>query len=118
MANQLISHIEIPSTDFDLSTKFYSHLFGWDLKPFGSGYSLYNTQKGLTVGLRKVEKVNSGDTTIFHVNVEDIEATLDKINFAGGAIERGKTVIPVYGWYALVKDPCGNVLGLYQSHIV
>ncbi|HRI47221.1 MAG: VOC family protein [Ignavibacteriaceae bacterium] len=116
MVNQLIAHVEIPSSDFEASTKFYSTLFGWELKPFGNGYSLYNSHQGLTVGLRKVEKVISGDTTIFHVRVEDIDATLDKISLAGGKIEREKTVIPVFGWYALIKDSVGNILGLYQSH--
>ena len=71
MGTSLIAHIEIPTSNLDNSTEFYSKLFGWEFKPFGTGYLLYNTRKGITIGLRKVEKVNSGDTTIFHVSVEN-----------------------------------------------
>lgn len=116
MANQFIAHVEIPSTNLDTSKEFYKKVFDWDLKDFGKGYLLFNTHQGITIGLRKVEKVNSGDTTIFHVHVEDIEATLDKVKTAGGKVFREKTVIPVFGWFALLQDNVGNILGLYQSH--
>jgi predicted enzyme related to lactoylglutathione lyase len=66
--------------------------------------------------MRKVDKVYAGDTTIFHVHVDNIEAALDEIISAGGKLFREKTVIPVYGWYALFNDSEGNILGLFQSH--
>ncbi|MFA6596820.1 MAG: VOC family protein [Ignavibacteriaceae bacterium] len=116
MTNQFIAHVEIPSTDLNASKEFYKKVFDWDLNDFGKGYLLFNTRQGITIGMRKVEKVNSGDTTVFHVHVDDIEAILDKVKAAGGQVFREKTVIPVYGWYALLKDNLGNILGLFQSH--
>ena len=91
-------------------------LFDWDFKPFGKGYLLYNTHQGITVGLRKVENVRSGDTTTFHINVKDIDTLLEKAKEAGGQIFRGKTVIPAMGYYALIRDPDGNIIGLYQKN--
>lgn len=116
MANQIIGHIEIPASDLERASVFYNNVFDWDLKAFGKGYLLHNTKAGMTVGVRKVEKVNSGDTTIFHINVSDIEQIVEKVKSFGGRIAREKTVIPVYGWYALINDTEGNVLGLYQAH--
>ena len=116
MANQFIAHVEIPSTNLEASKEFYKKVFDWDLNDFGKGYLLFNTRQGITVGLRKVAKVNSGDTTVFHVNVNDIEGVLDKVKSAGGKVFREKTVIPVFGWFALLNDNEGNILGLYQSH--
>lgn len=116
MAHQFIAHVEIPSTDLEASKEFYKKVFDWDLKDFGNGYLLYNSHKGITIGLRKVKKVNSGDSTIFHVSVTDIEDVLDKVKTAGGKVFREKTVIPVFGWFALLNDNEGNILGLYQSH--
>jgi len=116
MAHQFIAHVEIPSTNLEASKDFYEKVFAWELKDFGNGYLLFNTHEGITIGLRKVKKVNSGDTTIFHIHVKDIEGTLDKVVSAGGKIFREKTVIPVFGWYALLNDNEGNVLGLFQSH--
>ncbi len=116
MLSPLIAHIEIPSTDLDKSKEFYKNLFGWEFKPFGTGYYLFNNHKGIMVGLRQVEKIVVGDTTRFHVLVEDIDAILKKAAELGGKTERVKTVIPVMGWYALLSDNIGNVIGLYQKN--
>lgn len=116
MADSLISHIEIPVTDLEKSTKFFNNIFGWDFKPFGNGYLLCNNHKGIMAGIRKVEKVSTGDTTVFHVNVDNIENILEKVNSNGGSTKRGKTVIPAIGWYALLTDPDGNTIGLYQKN--
>ena len=116
MADQLIAHIEIPSSNLDETKRFLNKVFGWEFKPFGNGYMLFNNHKGIMVGIRKVEKVNSGDTTVFHINVQNIDETLNAAKSSGGSIFKEKTVIPAMGWYALIKDPQGNIIGLYQKH--
>jgi predicted enzyme related to lactoylglutathione lyase len=68
------------------------------------------------VGIRQVEKVATGDTTVFHVNVDDIDNILANANSGGGATKRAKTVIPAMGWYALITDLDGNTIGLYQKN--
>jgi uncharacterized protein len=115
MLNPLISHIEIPSTDLDRSKDFYNKIFGWEFKSFGTGYLLFNNHKGIMAGLRKTDKVVKGDSTVFHVTVESIDDILKKASEAGGSTKRGKTVIPAMGWYALIYDPDGNSIGLYQK---
>lgn len=115
MANNLIAHVEIPSKDLDKTKEFFQNLFGWEFKAFGNGYSLYNTHKGFTVGLRKVDNVKEGDCTIFHVRVDDINAILNKANKLGGKTFRGKTTIPAFGYYALINDINGNTIGLFQG---
>ncbi|MGD8306244.1 MAG: VOC family protein [Ignavibacteria bacterium] len=116
MADLLITHVEIPVTDLEKSGKFYNDVFGWNFKPFGHGYLLYNNHKGIMVGMRKVEDVSTGDTTVFHLNVNDIESTLTDVEKHGGTTKREKTVIPAMGWYALLTDPDGNTIGLYQKN--
>ena len=116
MADNLIAHVEIPSSNLDQTKDFFSKVFGWEFKPFGNGYMLFNNHKGIMVGIRQVEKVNSGDTTVFHVNVANIEEALNAAKANGGSIFKEKTVIPAMGWYALIKDPQGNIVGLYQRN--
>ena len=116
MASDLIAHIEIPSKDTDKSAEFYSKLFGWEFRPFGRGYQLYNTHKGFTVGLRKSDNISSGDTTIFHIRVAGIENYLDRAKKLGGDTYREKTIIPAMGHYALIKDIDGNIIGLFQGN--
>ncbi len=116
MASDLLAHAEIPSANLDKSKDFFAKLFGWEFKPFGNGYLLYNTHKGFTIGLKKVSKVAKGDTTIFHIRVGKVEDYLKKTKELGGKIFRDKTIIPAMGAYALIKDPDGNIIGLYQGN--
>lgn len=116
MANPLISHVEIPCTDLEKSKIFLNKVFGWEFKPFGKDYLLFNNHKGIMVGLRKVNKVAKGDSTVFHVLVESIDDIFDKTKKNGGAIDREKTVIPAMGWYGLITDIDGNTLGLYEKN--
>ncbi len=116
MPNPLISHIEIPSTDLNRSSEFFNKVFGWDFKAFGNGYLLYNNHQGIMAGLRKVESVAKGNTTVFHVTVDQIDQVLEKAKTAGGHIVVGKTTIPAMGWYAVISDPEGSSIGLYQKN--
>jgi len=115
MPNPLISHIEIPTTDLNRSSEFYKNVLGWDFKPFGNGYLLYNNHQGIMAGLRKVDSVVKGDTTVFHVTVDHLDQVLEKTKTAGGHIKTGKTTIPAMGWYAVIFDIDGNSIGLYQK---
>ena len=115
MAQPIIAHIEIPSTDLERSKDFMKKVFDWDFKPFGNGYLLFNNHQGIMAGLRKVDKVDSGETTVFHINVEEIDASLHNAKSNGGKVKRERTTIPAMGWYALISDPDGNTIGLYQK---
>ena len=110
MSVNLIAHVEIPSTNLNTTTDFFEKVFDWEFKPFGKGYLLYNTHNQLTVGLRKVDSVSNGDTTTFHIRIDNIDKILEKAEKEGGSILRGKTVIPAMGYYALIKDPDGNTI--------
>ena len=116
MPNLLISHVEIPSTDLNRSSEFFKQVLNWDFKPFGNGYLLYNNHQGIMAGLRKVDAVANGNTTVFHVTVDHLEAVLEKTKSAGGHIKVGKTTIPAIGWYAVISDLDGNSIGLYQKN--
>jgi predicted enzyme related to lactoylglutathione lyase len=111
-----ISHVEIPCTDLNKAKGFFNKLFGWEFKPFGNGYLLYNSHSGLTIGLRKVDSVKEGDSTIFHIKVDDIDSVLMNAEKAGGEIFRKRTIIPAMGYYGLIKDVTGNVIGLFQKN--
>ncbi len=115
MADHLIAHCEIPVTDLEKSKNFYSKVLGWDFKPFGKGYLLFNNHKGIMVGLRLVDAIVKGDSTVFHVNIPDIDSILKRVKDNGGAVVRTKTIIPAMGWYALFNDLDGNTVGLYQK---
>lgn len=111
----VIAHVELPSTDVQKTAQFLEDVFGYNYKPFGNGYMLCNTQEGMTLGIRKADNIKGGDTPTFHFLVEDIEETLSKAKKAGGKVFKEKSIIPVYGYYALINDPDGNIIGLFQK---
>lgn len=116
MASDFIAHVEIPTTNLEKSAEFYKSLFNWEFKPFGNGYLLFNTHKAFTIGLRKVDNVLKGDSTIFHVRVDNINAVITAATKLGAHVNRGKTTIPAMGYYALISDLDGNTIGLYQGN--
>ncbi len=117
MASDLIAHVEIPTKDLDKSKEFFHKLFSWEFKSFGNGYLLFNTHKGFTVGLKNVKEIASGESTIFHIKVDDISSMLKTTVELGGKVFREKTTIPAMGYYALIKDIDGNTIGLYQKNV-
>jgi predicted enzyme related to lactoylglutathione lyase len=116
MSGHLIAHVEIPATDLDRESLFLKKVFGWEFKEFGKGYLLFNNKKGIMVGLRKVESVTGGDTTVFHINISNIDDVIKNVKENGGKVKREKTIIPAMGWYALITDPDGSTIGLYQKN--
>ena len=108
MADLLIAHIEIPSSNLDQTKDFLQKVFGWEFKPFGNGYMLFNNHKGIMVGLRKVEKVNSGDTTVFHINVDNIDNHLKKVKENGGSIFKRKSCNSRHGMVCTFERSAGK----------
>jgi len=112
-----IVHIEISTTDLAKAQKFYSQLFNWKITAWGgsSNYLMFETGKEPGGGIQKVDKVRPGDGVLIYVLVEDIEKTLDKAKELGGKITKGNTEIPNVGWFALLTDLDGNIIGVFKA---
>ena len=50
-----------------------------------------------------------------YVNVDSIDATVDKVRSLGGTVLQPKTEVPDMGWYSVITDPTGAILGLWQT---
>ena len=51
-----------------------------------------------------------------YVEVDSIDETLAKATTSGGTVLRGKEQISASSWWAVLADPDGNHIGLYESH--
>ncbi len=116
MANP-ICHMEIPSTDLSESKRFYETVFGWQvtIEPDGS-YAMFSPgEDELGGGFDPSISVSEGGV-VAYIKVENIPAALASIAEHGGSIVKEKTQIsPEYGFYALFKDCCGNLIGLWSK---
>lgn len=112
-----IIHVEIAAKDFAVADKFYAEVFGWTIEVDDKfNYHQFKTEGGPGGGFVPADgkNYNVGDI-VPYLATDDIDATLQKVNAAGGKTLMPKTEIPGEGWFALFADPTGNRLGLFAS---
>ncbi len=111
-----ICHVEIPCTDFEKVKKFYSDVFGWETQIIPEmDYAMFKGKDGPGGGFSKQLKV-SETGILFYIEVEDIEATLKKIDASGGTTITGKTQIsPEIGYFAIFTDSENNIIALWAK---
>jgi len=112
----VICHLEIPTTDTKKSGEFYKKLFGWKIDyGWGPDYAMFITGEAGLIGggLDRKDKITPGNIIIY-VQVEDINAMLEKAEKLGGKKVKEKTEITGVGWFGLFTDLDGNTIGLFK----
>ncbi|GGC43863.1 glyoxalase [Parapedobacter defluvii] len=119
----LISIVEIPTTDFARAVGFYQTI----LKVSIEVVEMDGTQMGVLPGDDETVHVvlvkgddykPTTDGAVVYLNAgNDLQPMLDKVEENGGQIIQPKTEIsPEMGWFALFVDTEGNKLGLHSTH--
>jgi predicted enzyme related to lactoylglutathione lyase len=120
-----VVHFEIPYDNLKRAKKFYGEIFGWELDPVPeTEYIMAKTtdvdermtpkERGaINGGLMKREE--NAESTIVVVNVPNIGEYIDKIVAAGGQVVMAEMPYSNIGLYARVRDPEGNIIGLFQD---
>jgi len=115
MAINKICHIEWMVTDLEKARVFYTGLFGWKFAAWSDTYHVFSDDEGFTIALDASERVISGNSPRVYIEVESIDLILKKSEDLGGIITARRTEIPDIGWYAILLDPDGNSVGLYEA---
>ncbi|WP_062077508.1 VOC family protein [Demequina globuliformis] len=111
-----ITHIDIPVADLGAATEFYEALFGWTITapPGFAGYPMWQAPNEVSGG--GLAPRSEGFTQPrSYVEVDSIDDTLAQIQERGGTIVRGKEEITATSWWAVFRDPDGNIMGLYEG---
>jgi uncharacterized protein len=113
-----VVHFEIPVNDADRARTFYESVFGWQLAGWGEGgYWLATTgpdeERGIDGAL--IDRSDIHAAPVLVIGVESLEDSLAKAADAGADVLLGKQAIPSIGYSAYVRDPDGNVVGLFES---
>lgn len=119
-----IVHFEIPADDLARAQKFYKGVFGWqvDDMPEMNYAILRTTEVGEDMMPKEKGRINGGmakrskDLAVptVTISVKDIDATLKKLEKAGGKTLKGKQPVGDMGFVAYFKDSEGNVIGLWE----
>jgi uncharacterized protein len=120
-----VVHFEVPFDDGDRARSFYKEAFGWQVMEMPDmGYTIVMTgpsddngptEAGFINGgmLPRSEAVHPGPIVV--LDVEDIDATLEKIGRLGGSTVSAKAPVGDMGFAAYFTDPEGNVMGLWET---
>ena len=120
-----VVHFEIPFDDGERARSFYEEAFGWQLQEMpGMDYTLVLTGPSGDEGPTEPGFINGGMLTrstaaapgpVVVVDVESIDAALERVTELGGATVLGKQPVGDMGFAAYVRDPEGNVVGLWET---
>ena len=120
--NNLISIVEIPTTDFSRAVEFYQTILGLSIEQVDMDGTKMGVlpSEGETVNVVLVKGHDYKPTTdgaVVYINAgKNLQPTLDKIETSGGKVIVPKTEIsPEMGYFALFMDTEGNKLGLHSK---
>src|SRR5512141_288965 len=119
-----VVHFEIPFEDQDRASTFYADAFGWTMNPLPEmRYVLATTGPSDQGPPSEPGFINGGllerglpvGGPVITVDVEDIDATLEKVEELGGTTVSAKQAVGEMGFSAYFKDSEGNLMGLWQN---
>jgi len=105
------------SSDPAQAKEFYGKLFGWGTEVFGPGeidYQMISVDEKTHGGFSKAMEGAPPPHWLGHVQVENLDESVERATSAGGKLLAGPFDMEDVGRMAIVADPQGAFLGLYQ----
>ena len=114
-------HVELNSPDPEKTKAFYAKLFQWQLEDMPNptvpdhSYTVIKVGEGTGGGIMK--QVPHGPAGwVPYVLVDDLRVATDKAKTLGGKVMKDITEVPDMGWFSIIQDPTGMVLGLWKAN--
>lgn len=118
MANPFV-HVELATTDLGKAKSFYRSLFDWHLNDMdmggGHNYTIVEVGEGTGGGMMQHPMPGAPSAWLAYVNVDDIKTATEKAASLGAKVFREATEVPNAGWFSIIVDPTGAMLGLWQA---
>jgi predicted enzyme related to lactoylglutathione lyase len=110
-----LSYLEIPAVDARRSAAFYEKVVGWILRDHDTDDPRFSDATGHLIGRWVTGCAISREPGLLpYIYVDDIDRAMERVAAHGGEI-----VKPPYPegnlWVATIRDPAGNVIGLWQQ---
>ena len=106
------------SPDPKQAEDFYTQLFGWGTEVFKPGevdYAMISSGGQSHGGFGKAMEGAPPPHWLSHIAVENLEETIEKVQRAGGRLAAGPFEMSEVGRMAVIADPQGAYVSLYQS---
>lgn len=110
-----LSYLEIPAIDARKSAAFYENVLDWNLREKDTDDPRFEDSTGHLIGRWVTGRLISRDPGLLpYVYVNHIDDAVQR-----AAAQGGEVVKPPYSegnlWVATVRDPAGNIIGLWQQ---
>jgi predicted enzyme related to lactoylglutathione lyase len=127
MRKNNVAHFEIYANDPKKLGRFYTDLFDWSLDPVPDmDYTLVKTVEtdakgaasqagGINGGLMKRPKGYDTHAWLSYVNVESLDATIERAQKLGARVMKQRQAVPNMGWFAMLVDIEGNPFAIWQA---
>jgi predicted enzyme related to lactoylglutathione lyase len=107
----------LSTPDLKRAETFYGKLFGWKMTSGGDVnmpvFSVDGTPQGMVADVQKAENIPPSWLT--YVVVDKLEPVRDRVSKLGGNVVHSLIEVPKVGRIALIADPTGAPLGLFQG---
>jgi predicted enzyme related to lactoylglutathione lyase len=112
---QPVTHFEVHGKDGAALQKFYGELFDWHVdanNPMNYGMvDTHGGERGINGGITQ----SDSPMVTFYVEVDDLQAALDKAEKLGGKTVMPPMDVPGGPTLAQFTDPEGNLIGLAKG---
>jgi predicted enzyme related to lactoylglutathione lyase len=109
-----VVHFEIGCRDSTKAQQFYGKLFDWQMQPHGPA-AMIATGAGTGIqGHITALGHEPHNYVTFYVQVENLQAYLDRAATLGGKTLVPPTEVPGMGQFAWLADPEGTIVGLWK----
>ncbi len=110
-----LSYLEIPAVDVRQSAVFYQAVLGWNLRLYDSDDPRFEDSTGHLIGRWVTGRVISREPGLLpYMYVDHIDDAVERAPVHGGEVVEAP--YPEGNlWVATVRDPAGNIFGLWKE---
>lgn len=115
--NEKINYLELPSSNFADTKRFFSEVFGWQFEDYGDDYIAFAaTEAGLDGGFYRSDLVANTDqgSALVVFYSDDLSRTQAKVEQQGGTIKQAIFEFPG-GRRFHFTDPHGNEYAVWSD---
>jgi uncharacterized protein len=113
--------VDVSSPDLGKTNAFYSGLFGWDAQqvpdPEAGGYTMYFLDGKMVAAAGPTFGPDQHPAWATYVKSEDADATAQAVKDAGGQVLMGPMDVMGQGRMAVLVDPTGAHVSIWQPQI-
>jgi len=114
--------LDLSSSDPGASRDFYSKLLGWQVEvnpdPQYGGYALAKVGGKDVAGIGPKMMAEAPTAWLIYIGTNDAEALTAKVKAAGGNVIAPAMTVGEQGRMAVIQDPSGAIIGLWQPIVM